>query len=123
MRQLRVTPTLLARLAFFNAGVRRAREAYRNRDVAMFEDCPEEKCGPEATCSHCRRRARDLLTVATSEDECAELLAILDRPGLFIRQGCGTEAGYVRHRRYKQRACQECLAAHAEYHRQRRAPL
>ena len=36
-------------------------------------------------------------------------------------QGCGTRAGYERHRTRREKACDECAAAAAEYNRRYRA--
>lgn len=117
---MRIDADLMAEFARFNAGIARARRAYEERDVPVFDDCLDLRCGTERTCWRCRRRARDLLTVATSEEECAELLAIIDRPGVRDLHGCGTTGGYMRHRRRRETPCDECSAAQRAYWREYR---
>lgn len=114
---MKITPEVLAELARYNAGIARAREAYDLRDVPVFADCPHSQCGPDQTCHRCRRRARKLLVAATSEDECADLLAIIDRPGIRSLRPCGTLAAYRRHQRHGERICPPCRLAYNEYQR------
>lgn len=36
-----------------------------------------------------------------------------------VPEGCGTEAGYHRHRSHREEACEACRVAHADYERER----
>jgi WhiB family redox-sensing transcriptional regulator len=69
----------------------------------------------------------------TVRTECLEAGLALDEPGIWSgttddqrhgiprpaggieHYGCGTNAGYHRHHRDGERACQRCLLAHAQY--------
>ena len=117
---MKLTVDRLAEIARFNAGVARAREAYELRDVPMFDDCTEPLCGAERTCHPCRMRAKRLLEVATSQAECASLLAIIDRPGLRALRPCGTLAAFRRHQRHGERPCLRCRQAYLDYSRGKR---
>lgn len=109
---VRLTPTFVAELAAYNSGVRRARYANANRDE---DACPSGACTTETTCRRCRHRAEADLLVATSITECAELIALLDKPsptrGRQVTAEHGTESAYRRHLRHGEPACQPCLAA------------
>lgn len=88
-------------IAEWNAGIKRARDAY-NPEPVDPPSCSHGVCSDTVTCTPCRRRAEGLLQVATSVDECAELLNLLDRPtperGRPNGSPCGTESARRRHR-------------------------
>lgn len=99
----RIPPDLAHELRRFNAAQEKARAAYNADAVAKPKGrCPHGVCSDTVTCTPCRRRAEGLLQVATSVDECAELLTLLDRPaperGRPNGSPCGTESARRRHR-------------------------
>jgi len=101
----------------YNAGIRNAQRAYYN-EHPVRSDCLAGICTDERTCFSCRSRAKADLLVATSEAECAELLAIIDRPFLAAAT-CGTTGGYQAHRRRGEPTCQPCRDAHRDYRKER----
>lgn len=119
---VRLTPTFLAELAAYNSGIRRARHANATQAET---DCPSGICSPEVACGRCRRRAAADLLVATSVAECAELIALLDKPsprrGRTATVRHGTESAYRRHLRHGEPACQPCLAATNEAAKRRKS--
>lgn len=108
--------TLAAWTAYERANKAASREYYRDPDAHL---CPWGKCDDEYSCRLCRRTARADLLVATSVEECHDLLAILDRPPLTsvtrATKPCGTPAAYVRHLRHGEKACEACLVAIRAY--------
>ena len=101
-------------LHLYNLGVQRARDAYREQPNTLSHRCAEALCTEETTCWRCLRRARADLLVATSQAECADLLAIIDRPASLVAR-CGTDAGYQAHLKRGERTCTRCRKAHAAY--------
>lgn len=108
---LRITPLLRLEFAQHNAGILRARKAYYEGPEPPH--CPTGRCDTEHLCHRCRAKAADDLLVATSIDECAELLARLDlpKPERKDLKPCGTPAAYQRHIRHGEKPCQPCHLA------------
>lgn len=102
-------PLDIRAISVWNAENARAHREYVYGPHLLNAACPT--CTTEATCWRCRKRARGYLKVATSQVECAELLAIIDRPSPTAAE-CGTPSGYMAHRRRKETACRPCLDAH-----------
>lgn len=111
-------PLDLRAMAVYIVENERCNREYNSGSLILDAAC--QTCTEAVTCWRCRRKARRLLTVATSEVECGELLAIIDRPGPATPK-CGTPGGYKAHRRRDEDACADCLAAHNEVGRRNRA--
>lgn len=115
-------------VSVWNAENARARREYIYGSDLLNSNCPT--CTLEATCWRCRSKARGYLKVATSQAECAELLAIIDRPSPFAakpkvpkprkRPPCGTPNGYASHRRHGEVTCRACRVAHNVHREQQR---
>ena len=74
-------------------------------------DCPTNLCTSRTLCARCRRDLEADLRIATSEAECAEILALLDLPSPRPVAQCGTESGYTQHRRRGEVPCAPCRSA------------
>ena len=94
------TRALQIAFARHNAGIDRAKRAYYGEEVLPCG------CSPAHTCNRHRGRAAADLLVATSEEECAHLLAVLDRPPV-VAGDCETE-GCPRPRDGHHRLCWGC---------------
>ena len=105
------TPGLLAEWSRYVLKNRAARAAYY--DETEHTTCLTGKCDDGHLCWRCREKAAADLLVATSVDECAELLALLDLPGpgrgARATEPCGTPAAYKRHLRHGEKACAACI--------------
>lgn len=117
MRPMTINRELMIELARHNADITRARrQAYAPYIInPICRDCTED-----ATCGDCRYKARQLLRVATSEDECATLLAIIDQPSPFAAT-CGTYGGYRSHTTNGEKPCDPCRRAEKAYQIKRRS--
>lgn len=103
------TPFDLRAISVWNAENERCRREYLNDGVLLDPSCPT--CTESATCWRCREKARRYLRVATSELECAELLAVIERPSPAAAT-CGTASGYRAHGRRSEQPCESCRRAH-----------
>lgn len=103
-------------LARYTAGITRSRrQAYA--EYVINPIC--RRCTDDATCGDCRYKARQLLKVATSEDECETLLTIIDRPSPVAAK-CGTYGGFSGHVKRGTEICQPCRDASNTYQVNRR---
>lgn len=111
---MRITREWLAELAHYNAGIKAARA-----DYYAPEPTGCVACGDDHLCAPHRRKAKAHLRVATSVEECAELLALLDLPrprrGHEVTKPCGTPAAYARHISHGEKACEACLVGIRAY--------
>lgn len=110
---MRHTREFFAEWSLYVRKNRAASTAYYAEGDGEQVDCLTGNCDDSHLCWRCRRKAEDDLRIATSVDECAELLALLalPRPPRGQVEPCGTTAAYKRHLRHKEKACEPCLLA------------
>lgn len=80
---MNITREVQIEIARYTAMIKRSQRAYYGEEV---RPCG---CSHLATCTYHRGLAAADLRVATSEEECRRLLAILDRPTPLCIRGCG----------------------------------
>lgn len=111
-RGMNITHELQIALYAYNAGIANARRGYeRGPDLGV--ECETGLCTEHTACWPCRDRARNLLAAATNEEECAALLAVLDKPFNPRKDAskCGERGGWQIHYRRGEPPCEPCREA------------
>lgn len=115
MNPIQITRHLQIEFTRHNAGIDRAKRSYYDDRV----DLACNICTDKVTCGKCRYKARQYLKVATSQDECASLLAVIARDRVNAAE-CGTVGGYKLHRRHDEKPCLPCRDAQNAFQRANR---